>query len=202
MNIQGIEYLLQPVATLFADSLGDMLVPLIVVIVIIVNMIRAFKKFSQSRPGTGEAKPQTDSLSPEAQIRDFLDSLSGETKHQPEREEQAAMPPPVPQTVRRPEIRPAPRKMTYQVSPVPRATVAAVSTVTTLETKPIQPAIVHGTDLRKPVRVAVAVPGLHLRASLMHKLAHRDLLKEAILLREILGPPLALRRQMTRQFQE
>jgi hypothetical protein len=203
MNIQGIGYMLQPVATLFADSLGNMALPIIIFIAIIFKVIKGFSNFSQSKPGTGQPKPRTDSLSPDTQIRDFLESLSGESKHEAQHEAQATMPPPVPQPVRRPEVRLTTKHTSYQISSVPRATAPAVPTVTMFETKPIiQPAVVPAMEVRTPVKVAVAVQRLPLRTSLIHKLAHRDSLREAILLREILGPPLALRRQMTRAFQE
>jgi hypothetical protein len=202
MNIQGLEYLSQPTAALFAGSLGDVAIPLIIVIVIIVNVIRGFSKFSQSRPGTGQAEPQTDSPSPDEQIRDFLESLSGETKHQAKHEQQSVLPPPVPQPVARPVPHQAPpRQTSFQSSSAPRITATAVTPVTTLETN-IQHIVVPALDLRKPVKAAMTVQRPSFRTSLMRKLASGDSLRETILLREILGPPLALRRQMMRQFQE
>jgi hypothetical protein len=186
-------------------DIGDFIFVAILVIASIAGQIAKASK-RQKRggkpPSTPPAKPKTTPSpfgSADDQLRNFLETLA--TGRQPEarpasapaprQEQQVQKPPQRPQPAPVAQKRPAPRQQIGEIRrPAPQtAARPAVAKVAA------QPAEIR----RAPVphrAVAPSTPALetaHLRPSIAKSLAGGRGLKDAIVLREILGPPLSLR---------
>ena len=174
----------------------------VVIFVIISKIAKASKK--NAPPTQKPGLPDMSDFSPEDELRDFLKRLSPGSEAAPPpvpQPQRHVPPPPVPiQTIRtittsqsgtvRTRVqtvhRPAPR---VQPTPPPPPILEAVVV-------PAMPEPVHS-----PAPAASApAPGDKRRAAIIADLRNRECLREAIILREILGPPLALRRLNTHAF--
>ena len=73
-----------PYVAASGGNIGDIVGPIIVFIVIAIQLMRAAKAFTKNKPSVQKpaAKPQSPSSADEA-LRDFLGSLSGESKPAP-----------------------------------------------------------------------------------------------------------------------
>tara|TARA_B100000809_G_scaffold247932_1_gene277498 strand:- start:2479 stop:3096 length:618 start_codon:yes stop_codon:yes gene_type:complete len=190
-------------------DIGETLVPIIAVIVWIVSSIaRAGKKGKPtqrerhtpmpSRPASGE---------PQEQLRDFLEQLSGQSTTPAEPPPAYENPPdpsapPVPAS--RPSVRDAPpvQRQTQRVPTAQPVTLPPLAPVDQTEhgdrSCSVDEARSRITRLRGAKSPSYEVVGTLRRRSsraakrLIGDLAHPDTARKAILLREILGPPLGL----------
>jgi hypothetical protein len=160
-----------------SGDIGDIVGPIIVFIVIAVQLMRAAKIFAKNKPGGQRPAPRPHSSQPDESLRDFLESLSGESrpgsKPLPESTPQVEAPPPVPPPM------------------------FVITRHTPAQPIPIVAQIVPD----KPVPVKMTVPQRATRpagsgrrlSDVIGRLGNRHLLREAIILREVLGPPLGER---------
>ena len=156
---------------------------IIIVASIVAQVIKSAREAGPGRkslhPNAPPPVPPTGPSSEADELRQFLESLGGA------QQTTAPRPPPPPPrpTARRPAPPPVPTATVTPaapVRPVPRRRAAA-------PTAPIAPA--PATKRRRVNRTRNAVQ----RKVLMMAVRDRDTLQEAILLREVLGPPIAMR---------
>jgi hypothetical protein len=178
---------LLPTITASGGGIGDMIGPIIIFVVIVSQMIRAARTFNKNKPisTTPSTKPQA--RSPEDELRDFLGGLSAETKQAP------APPPPPPILSTEASHRPPP-VVSHKSITILRRTAP----------KEMPPVIQAAPVVELPQPVAIPVTRLEpmrtgkdrdlIRADIITSLSTRQLLRQAIVLREVLGPPLGLRR--------
>lgn len=162
---------------------GEIVWVIIALVVVIVRIIRSRRETvvppqSPHSPGQPRA-PQSD---PQAELQRFLRALAGEEEPVQVRPPQ---PPPPPQQARRVQRAPRP-------TPVPVATPAmATAPLSKVGEASAEPATagVGITDLAAGNTAGAA----RLRANLLRDLRQPQALRKGILLREILGPPVAMR---------
>ena len=174
---------LVPTITASSAGIGDMIGPIIIFVVIISQMIRAARNFTKNKPGhtVPNAKPQ--SRSPEEELRDFLGGLSGESRKAPE-------------PARQPDV----NTTTWNQAPpaVSGKTFTILRRSPPKEPQPVMPT--EPVELPLPVAIPVAkaepmrIGRDLIRSDITAALSTRQLLRQAIVLREVLGPPLGLRR--------
>jgi hypothetical protein len=169
-------------------NIGDIAGPIIVFIVIAVQLMRAARTFSKNKPGGQRPQAQSQpSSSPEDDLRDFPGGLSGESK---------------PTTVSVP-IQPVIPHLEPQSTPSPAQSMLETKMVITRQT-PAKPTPIVALPVPlapTPVPVKAIVPHQATRpagsgrrlSDVVGRLGSRHLLREAIMLREILGPPLGER---------
>jgi hypothetical protein len=177
---------LLPTIMLSSDSIGDMIGPIIIFVVIITQIIRAARTFTKNKPVVSTVKSTKPlSRSPEEELRDFLGGLSGESKQVP-----ATVPPPL--------------STAAPVHKTPPAVTHKSITILRRSAPKETPSVIHAAPIEVPAPVAIPVTKLEpmrtvssrdlIRSDIMAALSTRQLLKQAIVLREVLGPPLGLRR--------
>ena len=171
---------------------------LFIIITVIVQIIKGAKKMSSQAPGkTDEGAPGSPREAPERgeredELRKFLEALGG---GQPQPSKPTAAPPPVPPTVRRQKQQPTvrrtrPRVPAQEPPPPPRQAAPPQESVVTRH-KPtvgaVAPAMTHAQASRAQTRTNA------LQAMLKKELQGAAARRKAIVLREVLGPPIALR---------
>jgi hypothetical protein len=179
-------FLVSPFTFMIGD-IGDMIGPIVIFLVIVVQMIRAARTFTRNKPRPMDsretiAKPRP--LSPEEELRDFLGGLSGEHKQNP-------APVPLPDSGAAAEDEAPPL-------------IASRRTITILRrSPPMEPPPVFETmPVEAPAPMPIPVTKAPMRitgkdlvlSDITGALGNRQLLRQAIVLREVLGPPLGLRR--------
>ena len=199
----------------------DLITLVIFVVVILAQIVKAAKgkKPTIAAPGTSPAN-EGSYTAPEDELRKFLESLSGApAAHEESRPAQpppvathVPAPPPRPHPVphAQPEVLVAPRPAPH---PTAQPTVAAAVKRVPVETHDVvsRPAALPAPALRpyelyalqsvKTTSDAAGNPVVHVhrethhfRKELFAQLSDREAIRKAIVLREILGPCLALRR--------
>ena len=186
---------------------GEGIFWLIVTIFVIISQIAKASK--KNAPPTQKQGLPDAGGSPEEELRDFLKRLSGGAE---ESQQQPPPPPPRPQRPLPPPPLPAPAARTTaggqagaqripseppahhhrqkpRAEPLPAPVPQAVLTPAPAQMAPVTVA-----------PVAPRVPSGYWRAIIVADLANRECQREAIILRDILGPPLALRRRSTHAF--
>ncbi len=162
---------------------------LFIIITIVAQIVKGARKVASQAPGKeGDADGERNRPAPDDELRKFLEGLSGGTPPKP-----AATPPPVPPPVRpmaQPQARPRQtvrKPEPIRIKPQPKP-------------KPPPPRVAAPPIVEQPVAVAPAalVASPQRKASRFQKLLQKDLAdseaaQKAIVLREVLGPPLALR---------
>jgi hypothetical protein len=186
-----------------AASGGDLFPLVIIVVAILAQIIKAAKgpKPTITQPGQQHADDGGFSA-PQDELKKFLESLTGGTTTTA-----AEIPPPVPQ----PAPKPQPRIIKAQ-QPARPAVVSRSKTTAPAE----MPYVIATPDTAVAVEAFQTIPeqakcqarnlrptlhthkeAHHFRSLIACQLSNRDSLRNAILLREILGPCLALRRAGT-----
>jgi hypothetical protein len=188
-----------------AVSGGDLFPLVIIVVAILAQIIKATKgpKPTIAQPGQQDSG---DYAAPEDELKKFLENLSGGGAEKPV----VAPPPPEPLPVSKPQ----PRIIKPQQAARPVVVISQNKTIEESES-PYDVAAQNTVDLsvakpsfperaKPPARNALQnIPAHirkgkhHFRSMLMYQLLDRDSLRKAILLRELLGPCLALRQMGT-----
>jgi len=190
----------------------------VIVFVIVSNIVKAMKKKQDATPPAGSPKPRTPvskgEYSPEEELRDFLKRLSQDADQPPPLApaRPVAKPPPLPAEVARTTTSSQPG---VARPPAPPYAHRARPRPANPHPEPRAPAVVQAPPLPQPVvyqaapePVRASVPAApdaptaadKRRADLVAFLKDRGCLQEAILLREILDPPLAMRRKAAHAF--
>jgi hypothetical protein len=176
-----------PCVAAAGGNIGDLAGPIIVFIVIAIQLMRAARVFAKNKPNVQRPSPRSQSSpSPEDELRDFLGSLSGEPKPAP-------VSAPTQSVFTSPESQAAP-------PPIPMGTFI-ITRHTPAKTAPIVALPVPDAPAPIPIPVKTIVPQQASRpagsgrrlADIVGRLGSRHLLREAIILREVLGPPLGQR---------
>lgn len=163
------------------------LIPVVIILVsIVAQLVKAGKRTSA---GERPPRPGTPSESPGGELQDFLRSLSGQ-QTPPEPATLRVPPPPPPPA-------PAPQKVRAVHSPAPKKRVVQKPPPPPGQTQPVsakvqQPASLTPTPVAAPAREP-APRLLGRNVALLFR--DRTSLREAIVLREVLGPPLGARTQ-------
>lgn len=185
----------------YIASGGQDLFPLVIIIVaVLAQIIKAAKgakptigQPDQHRSGAGSSGAPADEL------RKFLESLSGGTV------KSVNVPPPLPPAAPRPQARKVREQMPVEYQTVhvkmpmresaydiPDANNASLAAAAPRLPEPARLAAV--VDAYDKIAVSLAHKAtFHFRSSMLSQLVERDALKKAIVLREILGPCIALR---------
>jgi hypothetical protein len=168
---------------------------LFIIITVVAQIVKGAKKVASQAPGKteeegapGSPRETPDREEREDELRKFLESLAG---GRPPAPKPAAAPPPVPPPARRPPqpVRPKPRV----VAPPPPAPYRAIPSTESTVTKhqatvgAMSAASVHVQTARAETRTDV------LQNILLKELRNNADRRKSIVLREILGPPIALK---------
>jgi len=173
---------------LAAIGLDDILVGIVILVIVILRIARAASASQErqqrgpERGGEGAARPGAD---PQEELQRFLRTLAGEEQEKP-----APRPPPPPRaaTARPQRTAPSPRK------DKPARQTPASHPQRPRTKMPATPAAPHiGSTAVTDLGARNAVRMARRRAELRRDLRRPESLRGAILLREVLGPPLALR---------
>lgn len=176
----------------------------VAIFVIISKIVQASKK--NAPPTRKPDQPDAADFSPEEELRDFLKRLSPGTESVPPPmpQPQRPVPPPLPAQAARTTTSSQPGAARARQPATPTRAAAPKARPVPLP-QPLPAQEVVAAVKREPVRsrapaAAVPAPENQRRAALIADLRNRESLREAIILREILGPPLALRRLKTHAF--
>jgi hypothetical protein len=204
----------------YAGGFEDVIPVLVILAVIISQIVKAGKAVSRSKPGqrprqvappprpaATPSRPQAPPLDPEDEMRRFLESLGAPTPRPASARPPPPPPPPVPAArplvaeTRKPDTQPrrTPRTATPKRFPLKPAPRRAEPVRLRPEPFPLSPAY-RTAETRKRIRQETQVSFRRPDASqrvrkLRGALATRGGLTHGILMREILGPPIGLRRR-------
>lgn len=172
-------------------GLDDFLFFLFIVGGILIRVVTAARANKSQAKGADSQKPPRPDKSPaEKELADFLREITGQEKQadaKPPPQQPVAAPPKPPPPVFNKQIRPEPARSTVKGPPKPGAQ------------KPVGPAVnlrsIRGT---KPIGITPAMQRTPKKSKMRNKpvlamLKDNEALKQAIVLREILGPPRALK---------
>lgn len=187
-----------------ASGGGDLFPLVIIVVAVLAQIIKAAKGPKPTITQQGQQHTDDGSYSaPQDELKKFLESLTGGTTTTA-----AEIPPPLPQPVPKPQPRivkpqqPArlPQVITSSrtvTAPEVRPYEIAVPSTAVLSNEPEQPAYLPKNIAREKPTTHHRKEMHHFRSIMTSQLSNRDSLRNAILLREILGPCIALRRAGT-----
>lgn len=188
---------------------------IIVIVSVIAQIVKGAKKISgPKQPGVGPDRTsggnagQRDFVAPDAALQDFLKSLTGESavtviespKPRPQTPMRAAGPASARSAALQPQRRPPPRRVINPPAhrPIQAPAITAVPPPLQVPARTYMPVVFHTEESTEVTLESTASTGLPAHSSLLGEELRRDLasihsVRKAILLREILGPPLALR---------
>ena len=184
---------------------------IVVLVIIVSQLVRAGKSIS-SAAGKPQ-RPAERGHAPEDELRDFLKRLSQGADQPPPLLPRQPAPPPLPHRTARttassrpgaargrsqPAPQPAPHRA-QKVLPQPVPPAPAVIRAAPAPEPETVPARAEPMRVTTPAAVASKAASRR-RAGIVTVLKDREAARSAILLREILGPPLSLRRQSTHAF--
>lgn len=164
---------------------GQDLIPLVIIIVVVLaQIIKAAKGGSRPAPGQPGPSQQADDVftAPQDELKKFLESLSGGMSQPPPEQ-----PPPLPRKQSR----------VMRIKQPAQPPVIETVSVEEVKTSPLQesPKAARQADMQieaPPIHVMPVTQNI--RPQIAYELISRQSIRKAIVLREILGPCLALRR--------